>query len=273
MTITTYLITGATGDIGSRVVERLLKRGERPRIFVRHLEKARARYGDRVDFAVGDLGDRGSLLAALEGVDALFLVNSGPELASRDEAAAMVAKSAGVKNLVKLSSMDARQNVGTGAWHARGECAIRASGITFTFVQPAGFMSNALEWASSISAKGVVRAPTGDGRIGFIHPDDIAAVATEALATREYLGESLPISGPGGSELCRDDGENRRRNWEVAQVPADLGPTGTSTHDRERLSAGNRRRAPLDLPRDLRGPSCHRHRKRGPRPQTKAALV
>ena len=196
MTITTYLITGATGDIGSRVVERLLKRGERPRIFVRHLEKARARYGDRVDFAVGDLGDRGSLLAALEGVDALFLVNSGPELASRDEAAAMVAKSAGVKNLVKLSSMDARQNVGTGAWHARGECAIRASGITFTFVQPAGFMSNALEWASSISAKGVVRAPTGDGRIGFIHPDDIAAVATEALATREYLGESLPISGP-----------------------------------------------------------------------------
>jgi uncharacterized protein YbjT (DUF2867 family) len=252
MTITTYLITGATGDIGSRVVERLLKRGERPRIFVRHLEKARARYGDRVDFAIGDLGDRGSL---------------------RDEAAAMVAKSAGVKNLVKLSSMDARQNVGTGAWHARGECAIRASGITFTFVQPAGFMSNALEWASSISAKGVVRAPTGDGRIGFIHPDDIAAVATEALATREYLGESLPISGPGGSELCRDDGENRRRNWEVAQVPADLGPTGTSTHDRERLSAGNRRRAPLDLPRDLRGPSCHRHRKRGPRPQTKAALV
>jgi uncharacterized protein YbjT (DUF2867 family) len=195
MTITTYLITGATGDIGSRVVERLLQRGERPRIFVRHLEKARARYGDRVDFAVGDLGDRSSLLAALEGVDALFLINSGPELASRDEAAAMVAKTAGVKNLVKLSSMDARQNVGTGTWHARGESAIRASGITFTLIQPAGFMSNALEWATSIKAEGVVRAPTGDGRIAFIHPDDIAAVATEALATREYVGE-LPITGP-----------------------------------------------------------------------------
>jgi uncharacterized protein YbjT (DUF2867 family) len=195
-TIMTCLITGATGDIGSRVVERLLQRGDRPRIFVRDVEKARARYGDRVDFAVGDLGNRGSLLPAFEGVDALFLVNSGPQLASRDEAAAMVAKTAGVKNLVKLSSMDARQNVGTGAWHARGECAIRASGIPFTFVQPAGFMSNALEWATSIKAEGLVRAPTGDGRIGFIHPDDIAAVATEALATREYVGESLPITGP-----------------------------------------------------------------------------
>jgi uncharacterized protein YbjT (DUF2867 family) len=191
-----YLITGATGDIGSRVVERLLKRGDRPRIFVRDREKAQARYGDRVEIAVGDLANTESLLAALGGVEALFLVNSGPELASRDEAAAVVAKAAGVKHLVKLSSLDAEQEVGTGAWHARGESAIRASGITFTFVQPSGFMSNALEWAASIEAEGVVRAPTGDGRIAFIHPDDIAAVATEGLSTREFEGKSLPITGP-----------------------------------------------------------------------------
>jgi uncharacterized protein YbjT (DUF2867 family) len=191
-----YLITGATGEVGSRVVERLLGRGDRPRIFVRDMEKARARYGDRVDIAVGDLAQAKSLLAALEGVEALFLINSGPELASRDAAAATVAKIAGVKNLVKLSSMDSRQGVGTGVWHAQGESAIRASGITFTFVQPAGFMSNALEWAASIKAEGIVRAPTGDGRIAFIHPDDIAAVATAALTTREYERESLPITGP-----------------------------------------------------------------------------
>ena len=92
-----YLITGATGDIGSRVVERLLERGDRPRIFVpSDLEKARARYGDRVDIAVGSLRQAKSL-SALEGVGALFLVNSGPELASRDAAAAIVAKAAGVK--------------------------------------------------------------------------------------------------------------------------------------------------------------------------------
>jgi uncharacterized protein YbjT (DUF2867 family) len=82
--------------------------------FVRDMEKARARYGDRVDIAVGDLAHAKSLLAALDGVEALFLVNSGPELASRDAAAATVAKAAGVRNLVKLSSMDARQQVGRG---------------------------------------------------------------------------------------------------------------------------------------------------------------
>jgi uncharacterized protein YbjT (DUF2867 family) len=190
-----YLITGATGDIGSRVVQRLLERGERPRIFVRNAEKARARYGDRVDIAVGDLADSGSLLAALQGVDALFLLNSGPELAVRDQGAAHSAKAAGVKHLVKLSSMDA-QNVGTGVWHAQGEAAIQASGISFTFVQPTGFMSNALWWAAPIKAEGIVRSATGDGKIPFIHSDDIADVAIKALTTREYCGESLPITGP-----------------------------------------------------------------------------
>jgi uncharacterized protein YbjT (DUF2867 family) len=192
----TTLVTGATGAIGSRVVERLLERGNRPAVFVRDPERARARYGDRVKIIVGDLADPGTLVAALAGVNALFLVTSGPKLAERDEAAANAAKAAGVKRLVKLSSMDARQGVGTGVWHAQGESAIRASGIAFTFVQPAGFMSNALEWATSISAEGVVRAPTADGRIAFIHPDDIAAVATEVLMTCAYDGKSLPITGP-----------------------------------------------------------------------------
>jgi uncharacterized protein YbjT (DUF2867 family) len=191
-----YLITGATGDIGSRVAARILGRGYRPRLFVRDAEKARARYGDLVDISVGDLADVASLQAALGEVDALFLVNSGPELALRDEAAAHAAMGAGVKLLVKLSSMDSQQNIGTGVWHAQGESAIRASGINFTFLQPTGFMSNALGWATSIKAEGLLRSLTGDGKIPFIHPEDIAAVATEALTTSKYIGASLPISGP-----------------------------------------------------------------------------
>jgi (4-alkanoyl-5-oxo-2,5-dihydrofuran-3-yl)methyl phosphate reductase len=192
----TYLITGATGDVGSKVVEPLLQRGDRPRVFVREEKKARLRFGDRVDVFVGDLAYAASLRAALEGVDALFLVNTGPQIPAQDEGAAQVAKAAGVKHLVKLSSMDVEQGLAIGAWHERGEAAIRASGIPFAFVQPTGFMSNLLAWAPSIKAEGVVRAATGDGRRAFIHSDDIAAVATKALTTREYDGESIPITGP-----------------------------------------------------------------------------
>ncbi len=192
----TYLITGATGDVGSKVVEQLLQRGDRPRVFVRDARKARVCFGDRVDVFVGDLADPATLKAACEGVNELFLVNTGPEIPARDEAAAKAAKAAGVKHIVKLSSMDVEQGLAIGAWHERGEAAIRASGIPFTFVQPTGFMSNLLAWATSIKTEGIVRASTGDGRRAFIHSQDIAAVATKALTTRAYEGESLPITGP-----------------------------------------------------------------------------
>jgi uncharacterized protein YbjT (DUF2867 family) len=79
-----YLITGATGNVGSLVAERLIERADRARIFVRDANKARARYDDRVDIFTGDLADAKTLMPALTGADALFLVNSGPDLAVLD---------------------------------------------------------------------------------------------------------------------------------------------------------------------------------------------
>ena len=190
------LITGATGDVGSRVVKRLLECGERPRVFVRDAGKARDFFGNGVDVFTGDLSERASLKPALEGVDALFLVNSGPEIPRRDADAARAAKEVGVKHLVKLSSLDVEQGLAIGAWHEQGEAAIRAEGIPFTFIRPTGFMSNLLAWALPIRNEGIVRSSTGDGRRPFIHSDDIAAVAVEALTTGQYEGQSLSITGP-----------------------------------------------------------------------------
>jgi uncharacterized protein YbjT (DUF2867 family) len=191
-----YLITGATGDVGSKVVENLLARGEQPRVFVRDAEKARALFGNRVDVFVGDLADPGALNGAMKGIDSLFLVNSGPEIPARDEKAAIAAKAQGVKHLVKLSSLDVQQGLAIGAWHERGEAAIRAAGVPFTFLQPTGFMSNLLAWAGSIKREGIVRSSTGEGRRSFIHSTDIAAVATTVLVSRSHVGESLGLTGP-----------------------------------------------------------------------------
>lgn len=205
-----YLITGATGNIGGRVVHQLLERGLRPRVLVRDVDKARARFGDRVDIAVGDLADAASVAAALAGVHGLFLVNTGADLARRDELTAKAARAAGVKHIVKLSSMDvvrirepgsagasAAENIPrTGAWHAQGEDAVQASGVAWTFVQPCGFMSNALGWTYPIKTQGVVRSSTGSGKIAMVHPEDIAAVASLALTTRDLHGKALPLTGP-----------------------------------------------------------------------------
>lgn len=191
-----HLITGATGDVGSRVVAHLLKRDIRPRVLVRNEAKARFLFGDRVDVFVGDLAEPASMRDALKGAETIYLVNVGPEIPRRDEAAAVLAKEEGVKRILKLSSLDVEPGLAIGAWHEKGEAAIRAVGIPFTFVRPTGFMSNLLAWAHSIKTEKIVKSSTADGRRPFIHSEDIAAVSVEALVSASYVGQSLSITGP-----------------------------------------------------------------------------
>jgi len=57
-------------------------------------------------------------------------------------------------------------------------------------------MSNALFWAQAIKAERVLRSATGEGKIAFIHPADIADIALHALTTRDLRGEAVVITGP-----------------------------------------------------------------------------
>lgn len=192
----TILITGATGDVGARVVRKLIEREIRPRIFVRNEEKAQALFGQGAEIRVGDLAEPATIRSAMKGAHTLFLVNVGPEIPQRDEAAATIAREEGVRRIVKLSSLDVEHGLAIGAWHEKGEAAIRASGVTFTFIRPTGFMTNLLAWAHSIKTEGIVRSSTGNGGRPFIHSEDIASVSVAALLEQKYEGQILSITGP-----------------------------------------------------------------------------
>lgn len=192
----TYLITGATGDVGARVVRQLTARNIHPRILVRRAEKAHAMFGQAAEIRVGDLANPATTRSAMKGVHTLFLVNVGPEIPQRDEAAATIAREEGVRRIVKLSSLDVEQGLAVGIWHEKGEAAIRAAGVAFTFVRPTGFMTNLLAWAHSIKTEGIVRSSTGSGGRPFVHSEDIAAVSVAALLDGEYAGRVLSITGP-----------------------------------------------------------------------------
>jgi uncharacterized protein YbjT (DUF2867 family) len=192
-----HLVTGATGNIGSLVTRCLIERGIRPCILVRDEAKARALFGEAVEIRVGDLGaSQHSLANAFAGMDTLFLLNSGPDLAARDRAAARAANAVGVSHLVKLSTLDVMTGIGTGPWHAQGETAVHESGLDYTFIRSAGFMSNALYWAQEIKSESVLRSSTGEGKIAFIHPADIADIVVHALTTRDLRREAVVITGP-----------------------------------------------------------------------------
>lgn len=192
-----YLVFGATGNIGSRVTHGLIEAGARPSVFVRDPRNAHGLFGDQVDIHTGDLERPDpSLVTALNGADGIFLLTDGPDLEEQDRAISSAASLAGVQHIVKLSTMDVLTGVGTGPWHAAGEAAVRESGVSFTFIRAAGFMSNALSWSYPIRSEGVLRSSTGEGKIAFVHPDDIAAVATTALTTRKHDGQALVVTGP-----------------------------------------------------------------------------
>jgi len=190
------LITGATGEVGLRVTRLLLERDVRPRVFTRDPDKAHALFAGRVDVSAGDLASAATLRPALQGADTLFLANVGPEIPERDRVAAELAREAGIRKIVKLSSLDVEQGLAIGAWHEQGETAIRSARIAYVFVRPTGFMSNFLAWAPSIKTEGIVRSSTGNGRRPFIHPDDIAAVSVAALFDDAHIGTALAITGP-----------------------------------------------------------------------------
>jgi len=192
-----YLVIGATGSIGSRVTRRLIESRSKTSVFVRDTRKARALFGHHVEIHSGDLDHPGpTLVEALGEADEVFLVTDGPDLARKDQVVCAAAEQTDVRHVVKLSTLDVETGIGTGPWHACGENAIRESGLTFTFVRAAGFMSNLLGWSRSIRCDGVLRSSAGDGKIAFIHPDDIAAVVTTALTTREHDNKTLVITGP-----------------------------------------------------------------------------
>jgi (4-alkanoyl-5-oxo-2,5-dihydrofuran-3-yl)methyl phosphate reductase len=190
------LVTGATGTVGREVVAQLLAAGQRVRALTRSPEQAR--FDARVEIVAGDLGKPETLASAVEGVERVFSLALGPQIGAQEASLAQAAKRAGARHVVKLSVLgaasEARSNVAS--WHEAGERAIQETGIAWTFVRPGGFMSNALWWSGTIRSQGKVFSNFGEGRLPYIHPRDIAAVAVCALTKPGHEGKAYDVTGP-----------------------------------------------------------------------------
>jgi uncharacterized protein YbjT (DUF2867 family) len=197
--MTTVLVTGATGNVGSRVIQELRRRGVPLRAFVRDADRASAVLGPEVDLAVGDFAEPASIGAALDGVDALFLAcgNLPPQVEYERNVIDAAAR-AGVRRLVKLSALGARLGspVDFWDWHARIEQHLRASGIPSVVLRPRFYMSNLLGSVETIKSAGAIFAPAEGVKVPMMDPLDVAATAAIALSDDGHEGQTYELTGP-----------------------------------------------------------------------------
>ncbi|MEU1446114.1 MULTISPECIES: NmrA family NAD(P)-binding protein [Streptomyces] len=194
------LVIGATGTTGSRVVAGLIAEG--------HRVKAAGRSATPVEGAEAvrfDWNEPATFGAALDGVDRVYLI---PPIGSSDPAAVMLpflrrARSAGVHRAVLLSS----SAIPSGG-PAVGQVHQALPGLfeQWAVLRPSWFMQNFAGFtphARSIREDGVILTATGDGRVGFVDAEDIAAVAVRALTDEQAPDADLILTGP--QALSYDD--------------------------------------------------------------------
>ncbi|MFF6917079.1 NAD(P)H-binding protein [Streptomyces sp. NPDC012466] len=186
-------VTGATGNVGRALVERLVTAGRPVRALTRDPQRARLPAGaETVRLRHDDPA------ALFDGVTKLFLyVQAGGEHTPGLLAAA---RAAGVRHVVLLSSAiiepGADETHPIHVMHATAERHVRDSGLAWTFLRPGAFATNAFQWAPQIRGGDTVRGVFAEARSAPVHEDDIAAVAERALLDDGHEGTAHRLTGP-----------------------------------------------------------------------------
>jgi uncharacterized protein YbjT (DUF2867 family) len=199
------VVSGATGTVGREVARILGAAGAPLRALVRDAARAGALLGSDVDLAVAEYADAAGLRAAMRGGQRLLLVAPlGPRLAEQEDALVDAALRAGVRHVVKLSTLGVVERPVAGErteprqypLHRASERRLERAGLDWTHLRPGPFMQNLLGQAAAIAAEGLLRASWGRGRIAPIDARDVAAVAVRALVDPGHEGRAHALGGP-----------------------------------------------------------------------------
>jgi len=202
-----YVITGATGHVGSVAAEALLARGKSVRIVVRDAAKAEHLRALGAQVFIADLTDQGALARAVRGAEGVFLL-SPPDLGARDfiaerkrlterQIGTLAAES--VPHVVLLSSIGAHHASGTGPILSvhNAETQLYAAGLAATCVRAGYFVEN---WAAVVPAvKGDGVLPSfiaADRRVPSVSTPDIGQVVAQALIDGPRDVRVIELSGP-----------------------------------------------------------------------------
>ncbi len=195
------VVTGATGNVGSILIPKLIAMGATVRALVRDESKAQGLRDQGVEVVSGDLDKPETLEAAFSGVDKVFLITApNPNQVTQARNAIAAAKRAGSPHIVRLSAgafnTTAHSPSRVTRPHAEIDAELKASGLPYTLLKPHNFMQNTLMLAQTVASDGAVYIPMKQGKLGMIDVRDIVDVAAKVLAEDGHEGKTYALTGP-----------------------------------------------------------------------------
>lgn len=199
--MTTYLVTGASGQLGRLTIQALLERGVDPSDVV-----ATARNTDAVaDLAAlgvetraADYTDPASLEQAFAGVDRALLVSSNAmgERVAQHANVIEAARAAGVELLAytSITRADTARMV-LAQEHRETEALLAASGLPTVLLRNSWYLENYTGQAANALEHGTVLGAAGEGRVSAATRADFAAAAAAALVADDQAGRVYELGG------------------------------------------------------------------------------
>jgi len=196
------VVTGASGNIGSKVTALLLSKGEKVRCVARSADKLKELAAKGAEIAACSLEDTVALTKAFSGADGLFAMippkYSAPDFRAYQNmvgsSIAEAVQKSGVKHIVNLSSQGAQLPDKTGpikGLHDQEERLNKLSGVNILHMRPTYFMENLLANIDMIKKMNMMgSALRGDLSIPMIATKDIAKFTAERLLKKDFSGIS-----------------------------------------------------------------------------------
>jgi uncharacterized protein YbjT (DUF2867 family) len=200
---TMIAITGATGNIGSKITADLLAKGQTVRCIARTADNLKTLAAKGADIAAVPLEDTAALANAFAGVDAVFAMipphYQAPDFRSYQNAIgssiAAAVETSGVKYVVNLSSQGAQLPDKTGlikGLYDQEQRLNKLKGINILHLRPTYFMENLLANIDMIKQMNIMgSAIQGGMKIPMIATQDIAKFAAERLIKKDFAG--MPV--------------------------------------------------------------------------------
>jgi NAD(P)H dehydrogenase (quinone) len=220
-------VTGASGQLGRRVVELVAERigAEQVVAITRSTENLGDLAAHGVAVRQGDFADQEGLVTALAGVDRLLIISVDdtrqgvrPRLHGN---AVDAAKQAGVKHLVYTSAIKPQYSpILFLRDHAATEQLIVDSGLAYTILRNSFYLEVVVQSAATAVASGTSYSAAQEGAVAYVSREDCARVAAAVLTSSGHEGAIYDVTGSQAwtpEEIAREVGTVAGRT--IAYVP------------------------------------------------------